>query len=289
MTWGFVGLGQMGLPMAQRLSAVTDVIAYDYKGRQYDGLKTAICPSEFGVCDVVVLCLPNGEVVEDMLFGEHGFAETLPRGALVIDTSTTSHGTAGRVGARLAERGLTFLDAPVSGMQKRAEEGTLTMMVGGETAVLEQHREKLRSVASKILHVGPIGAGQLAKLINQLLFDVNMAALAEILPMSAKLGLDPDQVAEIVNSGTGRSHASEFCLPNILRGVFDKGYPMKAAYKDLIAGAEVTSENGFPAPVLAAATTTYQQALAQGLGAQDKGAMIKVYEHLVGALFRSKK
>ena len=289
MTWGFVGLGQMGLPMAQRLSAVTDVIAYDYKGRQYDGLKTVICPSEFGVCDVVVLCLPNGEVVEDMLFGEHGFAETLPRGALVIDTSTTSHGTAGRVGARLAERGLTFLDAPVSGMQKRAEEGTLTMMVGGETAVLEQHREKLRSVAPKILHVGPIGAGQLAKLINQLLFDVNMAALAEILPMSAKLGLDPDQVAEIVNSGTGRSHASEFFLPNILRGVFDKGYPMKAAYKDLIAGAEVTSENGFPAPVLAAATTTYQQALAQGLGAQDKGAMIKVYEHLVGALFRSKK
>ena len=112
-------------------------------------------------------------------------------------------------------------------------------------------------MASKILHVGPVGAGQLAKLINQLLFDINMAALAEILPIAAKLGLDPEEVAQIVNSSTGRSYASEFFVPNILKGVFDQGYSMKAAYKDLIAGAELKTKNGFTTPVLEAATKTY--------------------------------
>jgi len=223
-----------------------------------------------------------------VLFGPSGIAGAIHKGAVVIDTSTTSHGLAARVGAKLADRGIGFLDAPVSGMQKRAEDGTLTMMVGGDASVLDAHRAGLSVMASKILHMGPLGAGQLAKLINQLLFDINMAALAEILPISTKLGLDPDQVTQMVNSGTGRSYASEFFLPNILQGIFDKGYPMQAAYKDLIAGAEVTAENGFPAPVLAAATATYQQALAQGLGDSDKGAMIQVFERLIGAGFRSR-
>lgn len=289
MSWGFVGLGQMGLPMARRLASVVDIVAYDRKGRDFDGLKVLDTPAGLARCDVLLTCLPNGKVVEDMLFGEYRLAEALRTGATVIDTSTTSHGAATRVGARLAELGLGFLDAPISGMQKRAEDGTLTMMVGGDADLLARHRDVLDVMASKILSVGPVGAGQLAKLINQLLFDINMAALAEILPLSANLGLDPDQVAEIVNSGTGRSYASEFFVPNILKGVFDQGYPMQAAYKDLIAGAEVTAENGFPAPVLAAATATYQLALAEGFGAQDKGAMIKVFERLIGTEFRSKK
>ncbi|MCU9840382.1 NAD(P)-dependent oxidoreductase [Ruegeria sp. WL0004] len=289
MTWGFVGLGQMGLPMAHRLAGVTDVVAYDRKGRDFEGLNCVENSSGLAGCNVLLTCLPNGAIVEDMLFGDAALAQALPDGAVVIDTSTTSHGTATRIGARLTDMGLAFLDAPVSGMQQRAEDGTLTMMVGGDAATLNAHHDTLASMASKILHVGPVGAGQLAKLINQLLFDINMAALAEILPISAKLGLDPDQVAAIVNSGTGRSYASEFFVPNILRGVFDRGYPMQAAYKDLIAGAEITAENACPAPVLAAATATYQLALANGFGAEDKGAMIKVFERLIGAEFRSKE
>ena len=289
MTWGFVGLGQMGLPMAVNLSKVADCVAFDRKGEAPESLTTVSALSGLSGSDQVILCLPNGAAVEDVLFGSGGLADKLEAGTLVIDTSTTSHGTAVRVGQMLAARGIAFLDAPISGMQKRAEDGTLTMMVGGDPEPLENHRAALGSMASKILHVGPVGAGQLAKLINQLLFDINMAALAEILPVSAKLGLDPDQVSAIVNSGTGRSYASEFFVPNILRGIFDQGYPMKAAYKDLIAGAEVTAENGFPAPVLAAATATYQQALAEGYGAEDKGAMIKVFERLIGAEFRSKE
>lgn len=288
MTWGFVGLGQMGLPMAHRLARAAEVVACDRRERALEGMRTVDAPSGLAGCEAVLLCLPGGAQVEDVLFGAGGLAGALPEGACVVDTSTTSHAGALRVGERLAARGIAFLDAPVSGMRARAEDGTLTMMVGGEAPVLERHRAALAAMASTILHVGPVGAGQLAKLVNQLLFDINMAALAEILPMAAKLGLDPDQVTRIVNSGTGRSHASEFFLPNVLRGVFDEGYPMDAAYKDLIAGAEVTARNGFPAPVLAAATATYQQALAEGLGAEDKGAMIKVFERLVGAEFRSR-
>lgn len=289
MNWGFVGLGQMGLPMARRLSARVDLRAYDLRSGDFAGLDTVETAAELSGCEVLVTCLPDGRAVRNVLFGEPGLADSLGKPGVVIDTSTTTHAAALDIGARLAERGIAFLDAPVSGMQARAEEGTLTMMVGGAAEQLAPLRDPLGAMASRILHVGPVGAGQLAKLTNQLLFDINMAALAEILPISAKLGLDPGQVAEIVNSGTGRSYASEFFLPNILQGVFDQGYPMQAAYKDLIAGAAVTNENGFPAPVLAAATATYQQALAEGFGGEDKGAMIKVFERLVGAAFRSRE
>ncbi|MFD0917165.1 NAD(P)-dependent oxidoreductase [Pseudahrensia aquimaris] len=286
--WGFVGLGQMGLPMARRMAKQVNLTALDRKGGQIDGLNTVSEFSAFADCGAVICCLPNGKVVESVLFGEGGLAGHLSAGAIVIDTSTTSHASTVRVGERLAKLGIGFLDSPVSGMQKRAEDGTLTMMVGGDQALLEKHRHTLETMASKILHVGPVGAGQLAKLFNQLLFDINIAALAEILPIAPKLGLDPEQVTEIVNSGTGRSYASEFFAPNILQGTFDKGYPMEAAYKDLIAGAELTAQNGFPAPVLAAATATYQQALAQGHGNKDKGAMILVFEELLGTRFRAK-
>ncbi len=288
MSWAFAGLGQMGLPMAQCLAARVEVVAFDPRGRQRGGLRTVTTAAGLAACDTLVTCLPDGGTVEAVLFAENGLAAALPSGAAVIDTSTTSHAAAVRISERLAAAGLGFLDAPVSGMRQRAEEGTLTMMVGGDAALLESRREGLAAMASSILHVGPVGAGQLAKLVNQLLFDINMAALAEILPVSVRMGLDPEQVTAIVNSGTGRSHASEFFLPNILRGVFDRGYPLEAAYKDLIAGAELMAGNAFPAPVLAAATATYQQALAEGFGAQDKGAMIRVFERLAGAEFRAK-
>jgi 3-hydroxyisobutyrate dehydrogenase-like beta-hydroxyacid dehydrogenase len=101
------------------------------------------------------------------------------------------------------------------------------------------------------------------------------------------LGIDPEQVAEVVNSGTGRSYASEFFVPNILKGDFSKGYPMQAAYKDLISGSEISARHNFPTPVLAAATATYQQALLEGHGDKDKGGMILVFERLLGTDFRA--
>ena len=156
-------------------------------------------------------------------------------------------------------------------MEARAVEGTLTVMCGGEREVFDRARPWLDRIGSKILHMGPTGSGQLTKLINQLLFDINAAALGEILPMAAKMGLDPDLVAEVVNSGTGRSYASEFFIPRILQGHFADGYPMAHAYKDLVSGAGLGAELCIPMPVLAAATATYQAALLRGHGEKDKG------------------
>lgn len=288
MQWGFVGLGQMGLPMARRLAQVVDLTAHDPARDAAEGLRLVRHARDLAPCDVLVTCLPNGDVVETVLFGPEGIAKALTPGAVVVDTSTTTHAAALRLSARLGDLGIAFLDAPVSGMQARAEDGTLSMMVGGEAARLDPLRGALGSMATLILHMGPVGSGQLGKLINQLLLNINIAGLAEIMPIAARMGLDPAQIAQVVNSGTGRSFASEFFLPNILQGVFDRGYPLLAAHKDLVAAEALTAEHGLSAPVLAAATESYRAALAQGLGHLDKGAMIQVFEQKSGTLFRTR-
>jgi 3-hydroxyisobutyrate dehydrogenase-like beta-hydroxyacid dehydrogenase len=290
MKYGFVGLGQMGKPMAINLGAAVDVIAYDQRPNVLGAdakVQQAEALSDLSECAYVFLSLPSSKVLEAVLFGdENGLAGILKPGTVIVDTSTIEYNATVDIGNRLDAMGLRFLDAPVSGMQKRAEDATLTMMVGGDAGLAQELEQALSAMANKILYMGPRGAGQLTKLINQLLFDINMAALAEILPVSVKLGLDPEQVADVINSGTGRSYASEFFLPNILQGVFDQGYPMEHAYKDLISGAELGARHSIPLPVLGAATATYQRALLEGLGGQDKGAMVKVFENLLGVTFR---
>ncbi|SHG83798.1 NAD(P)-dependent oxidoreductase [Marivita hallyeonensis] len=292
MRFGFVGLGQMGAPMAANLAASHDVKVFDLSEEAMNlannaGASKAEDAGDFAGVDVMITCLPSGAIVERTLFDpEHGIARHLRPGTMVVDTSTIEYGLTLSIGERLAALGMTFLDAPVSGMRKRAEDGTLTMMIGGECEAVGQLTPALSTMANRILHTGTVGSGQLTKLINQLLFDINAAALAEILPMAVKLGLDPETTAEVVNSGTGRSYASEYFIPQILEGVFDTGYPLQSAYKDLVSGAEISARYQIPAPVLAAATTTYQQALLEGHGAKDKGAMVRVYERLLGVTCR---
>ncbi len=293
MKFGFVGLGQMGAPMAINLAQRNDVIVYDRNPSAIaevvrHGAKGADDARRIEEVDVLITCLPAAGIVNSALFDpEEGLAQHLKAGALVVDTSTIEYGATLEIRDQLHTAGLRFLDAPVSGMQKRAEDGSLTMMVGGDAKDLAEVQGALSTMASKILHMGDAGAGQLTKLINQLLFDINAAALAEILPLSVKLGIDPEQVSEVVNSGTGRSYASEFFVPNILQGEFSNGYPMQAAYKDLISGAEISARHNIPTPVLAVATATYQQALLEGHGDKDKGAMILVFERLLGVNFRA--
>ena len=209
--------------------------------------------------------------------------------AAVVDLSTISYAATLEIGRAAAAKGIAFLDAPISGMEARAVDATLTVMCGGAPDTFDRVKPLLDLIGNKILHMGPTGSGQLTKLINQLLFDINAAALAEVLPMAVKMGLDPGLVGEVVNSGTGRSYASEFFIPRMLRGHFSDGYPMGHAYKDLVSGAELSANACVPLPVLAAATATYQTALLQGLGEQDKGAMVQVFERLLGVQFRSQE
>lgn len=296
MSWkcGFVGLGQMGAPMARHMlkhGPLTVVSRKPEQAADFAERGALVVSHADGLagCDVVVFCLPDGKVVEEVLFGTPALADVLQRGAVVVDTSTLEYERTLAIAARLDDRGIIYIDAPVSGMQTRAEAGTLTMMCGGPSAVISKIQPLCACFASAILHMGDTGAGQLAKLVNQLLFDINAAALAEILPVAAKLGLDPGKIGQIINSGTGRSYASEFFIPNILKGEFSKGYPMSAAYKDLISGAELSARNGLSMPVLAAATAVYQDALLAGNGHKDKGGMICHIEQKLGVTFRAQQ
>lgn len=291
-TLGFAGLGQMGKHMARNL------IAEDVALTVCD-LKQDLFPSfrELGAtavgnvnalasCEILFLCMPGDAAVESALLGKDGLLPKLEKGQIVVDLSTVSYTLTKNIAEKLAEKEIDFLDAPVSGMEARAKDATLSIMVGGKKDVLDCVEPYLRRMGNKILHVGDTGCGQLTKLVNQLLFDINVAGLAEILPMAAKLGLDPVKTAEIVNSGTGRSYASEFFLPRILENNFGDGYPMRYAYKDLISGAVLSASERIPLPVLQAAAATYQTALLKGYGDEDKGAMIKVYEELLGVAYR---
>jgi 3-hydroxyisobutyrate dehydrogenase-like beta-hydroxyacid dehydrogenase len=294
MRIGFMGLGQMGKPIALNLlRSGAELTVCDRTDGGFDafrarGVRTTTQPSDAADSDVLFLCLPNAEVVEKLMLGADGLSAALKPGQCVVDLSTISHSTTLLLAQRLEASGVKFLDAPISGMEARAVDGTLTVMCGGAAETFERVRPLLEHIGNKILYMGPSGSGQLTKLINQLLFDINAAALAEILPMAVKMGLDPDRVGEVVNSGTGRSYASEFFVPRILRRHFADGYPLQHAYKDLVSGAELGANRCMPMPLLAAATATYQTALLRGHGADDKGAMVKVYEELLGVQVASR-
>lgn len=292
MRIGFVGLGSMGRPIALNLRKGGSVVAADANPHACDGLaaegiEAAKSPEAIAACDVVFLCLPDGRAVEAALFGEGGLAAHLVPGRTVVDLSTIAHTEAVALAERLAAREVRFLDAPVSGMPARAIDGTLTVMCGGDPAVFEAVRPLLACIGAHILHMGPTGAGQFTKTINNVIYDINIAALAEVLPMAVRLGLDPARLAEVVTTGTARSYAAEFFVPRMLRGDFDEGYPLEKAYKDVTSGLGAALTHGLPTPVLAAMATTYQTALRQGHGAKDKGAMILSYEALFGAAFRA--
>jgi len=289
----FVGLGQMGRPMAiNMLKSGAKLTVSSASGKRHaeleeKGAKATKNLADVARADIVFLCLPGTDAVRETLFGVQGIAPLMGEGQIVVDTSTMDYLETRDFAIKLAERGIGFIDAPVSGMEARAIEGTLTVMCGGKAETLEKVRPFLSCVANNILHMGDSGSGQLSKLINQLLFDINCAAIAEVLPMAAKLGIDPEKIGKIINSGTGRSYASEFFIPRILKNNFSDGYPLQHAYKDIDAGAKVSATHNIPMPVLAAASATYQMALLKGHGHLDKGAMIRVFEDLLGVQFRS--
>ena len=292
MKLGFIGLGQMGRPIAHNLlksgaelmvSNRSDSAFGEFRDK---GARSTTDPAELAETDMLFLCLPDTKVVQSILLGEGGLIARLQPGRTVVDLSTISYSATTEIGRVLEAKGIDFLDAPISGMEARAIDGTLTVICGGRREVFDRVKPSLDHIGNKILYMGPTGSGQLTKLINQLLFDINAAALAEILPMAAKMGLDPDLVGEVVNSGTGRSYASEFFIPRILRGHFSDGYPMKQAYKDLVSAAELGANLCLPMPVLAAATATYQMTLLRGHGETDKGGMVQVFEELLGVRYR---
>ena len=292
---GFIGLGQMGKWMALNLVKagfevwVQDIDPQAVAFVKDQGARSAKTPSEIAAqTEWIFLSLPNTEIVETVIFGENGIIHGGKSGLIVVDLSTIGYLATLEINKKLNAKGILFADAPVSGMEARAQEANLTIMFGGDEPILEKLRPALDVIGNKIVHMGKVGSGQLTKLINQLLFNISCAGVAEVLPMAAKLGLDPEKVTQVVTTGTGRSFAAEFFVPLALENRFDQGYPIKHAYKDLISAAEISAHQMIPLPVVQATTATFQMALAEGFGDESKGSLIKVFERMLGVEFRKK-
>lgn len=296
----FAGLGAMGHGMAANLRKKgLDLICYARTEEKADSLRSegffvTTKKEELAGSSLLFLCLPDEKAVEKFLFEQSEtesscLASLLAPGAIISDHSTIRYQAAVAIHDRLLhEYGVRCLDAPISGMPVRAEAGTLTIMCGGEEDTYQALLPYLQMFGKNILYMGKSGSGQLTKLVNQLLYDINLAALAEVLPMAVKLGLDPEKITEVVNSGTGRSLASEFFLPRTLEGNFTDGYPTAKAYKDLKNAFDILASEGIPMPVFSAAASIYQQAMLMGYGEEAKNSMFHVYEEMLGVEFRKK-
>lgn len=290
---GFIGLGHMGKWMALNiLKKGFELAVYDLDSQAMQflidlGARKMQSPAEMAAeTDCIFLSLPNASVAEMVIFDQDGIISMAKAGLTVVDCGTTAYISTLNFGHSLNEKSVSFLDAPISGMEKRAEEGKLTTMVGGDEEVFGKIKPVIDAYSNKVLFMGALGSGQLTKLINQLLFNISAAAIAEVLPMSVKLGLDPEKVTRVITTGTGHSFAAEFFAPLALKGVFDQGYPLEEAYKDMISAAEVSAFRKIPLPLVHAATTTYQMAMAEDYAHESKGAMIKGFERILGVKFR---
>jgi 3-hydroxyisobutyrate dehydrogenase-like beta-hydroxyacid dehydrogenase len=291
----FIGLGQMGRWMAANLvRRGFDLTVHDIRPEAMEllaaeGAVAARSPAEaVARADWVFLSLPDEAAIAAAASGENGFLPGARPGQAVVDFGTTPFLWTRQFAEKLAERGIRFADAPVTGLEERAREGTLTLMFGGAPALLEELRPALSAVAGRIVPMGATGSGQLAKMVNNILYNANIAALAEVLPMAVALGLDPERVAEVVTSGSGRSFAAEYFVPKILERRFNDSYPLGKAWKDMAAALEISERRGIPLPVVRAAADTYRKALASGWSEEDKGAMVKVFEDLLGVAFSNK-
>ena len=290
---GFIGLGSMGRRMVANLArAGEEILVFDVDAAACEAVEgPGVRPVENVAsvgrgCNRVLLSLPDGSVVEQVLLGAGGLAESLEAGAVVVDCSTCHPDHARDMEARLQERGIRLLDAPVTGLEDRAAAGTLTVMVGGDEAAFEEVRPLLERIGSLVVHMGAPGHGQLTKMANNVLYNISVAAMAEMLPLAVRLGLDPDKLRRVVATGSGQSFGFDYFAGRVLQGRFDEGYPMGAAFKDMVTLMERADRERAPMPVASGAMQTYRQALAEGHGGEAKGAMVKVWERVLGVAVR---
>jgi 3-hydroxyisobutyrate dehydrogenase len=238
-TIGFVGLGMMGAPMCACLAKagfklyVSDIDANRTKEICDELSASPLTPEAAKSVDVLITMLPNSAIVEGSLL-QDGWAQHLPKGALVIDMSSSEPTRSRELGATLAEQGLRYLDAPVSGGVKRAQNGTLAILVGGDEAVMAEARPILDAMGQSILHIGPAGAGHAAKALNNFVSAVGLMATVEALHVAERFGITPESMTDVLNASSGRSNTSENKVKQfMLSGSFGSGFAMRLMDKDL--------------------------------------------------------
>ncbi|MBS4455717.1 2-hydroxy-3-oxopropionate reductase [Tuanshanicoccus lijuaniae] len=285
MKIGFVGLGIMGKPMAINLvKAGHEVFGYDFNQENVAELvKAGGFEAESGKDaaqkgEIVITMLPNSPHVESALFSENGIAEGLTEGQTVIDMSSISPVASKDFSVRLAELKVNFLDAPVSGGEPKAIDGSLAVMVGGDEEVFNRFKDVLDVMASSVTLVGEVGAGNLTKLANQMIVAINIAAISEAYSLAKKAGVDPSRVYQAIRSGLAGSTVMDQKSQKIFDGDFAPGFRIDLHIKDLQNALDSSHAYNVSTPFTAQAMEILQVLKAHDYGSDDHSGIARYYE-----------
>lgn len=301
MQVGFIGIGVMGRPMTLNLlkagHEVTIFARHPEKPEVQEvlqaGAKQAPSPRAVAmVSEVVITMVPNSAQVEEVVAGPHGILEGTHKGLIIVDMSTIAPATSRKLAQAASEKSCAFLDAPVSGGSQGAINGTLSIMVGGEREAFEQARPVLEAMGKKenIFHVGPSGAGEVVKLVNNVLVGTIATSIAESFVLGVKAGVDVETMARIIGVSTGASWqlSNQFPL-RAFNGSFKPGFMTDLLHKDLGLALDLGAENQVMLPMTSLARQMYEASRASGYGQDDYTAVLKVLENFARVEVREKQ
>ncbi|UJX41356.1 2-hydroxy-3-oxopropionate reductase [Desulfovibrio sp. JY] len=284
---GFIGLGIMGKPMCRNLlRAGYELTVFSRTVKNVEavtahGATSAPSPAEVArASELVITMVPDSPEVRAVVLGEGGVIEGARPGLYVVDMSSIAPLASREIGAALAEKGVRFLDAPVSGGEPKAVDGTLTVMAGGDAADFEAVKPVLLAMAASVTRVGEVGAGNVAKLANQVVVALNIAAMSEAFVLAAKAGVEPELVYQAIRGGLAGSTVLDAKAPLVMDRKFEPGFRLKLHVKDLANVLRTANELHVPLPFTASVMEVMQAMLADGCGEDDHGGMIRYFEKL---------
>ena len=294
---GFVGVGKLGRPMAQRiLRAGHDLLVFDTEAAArsaFQGTTAEVATSLTELvseCGIVCLCLPGPAEVEQVVLGRDGVGSTVRPGTLVVDHTTNSPTVVRQVGEQLRLRGAALVDAPVSGGIEGAAAGTLTALIGGEPEHVERARPLLEAFSTAIVHVGPLGAGTVAKLMNNLATFALDQVIGECLTIGARAGIEPDRLLEALQqSAIGKGGNLHVRMPDtFMKGDFEPRFTLAGAHKDVRLAVGLAEESGVPIRIARAVLDEIESALSKGLGDRDASIVMTLQEERAGVHISSR-
>ena len=289
MKIGFIGLGIMGKPMVKNLmkGGYTDVLVNNRSRAAVDEIvacgATAATNEEIGrSCDVVMTMLPNSPQVKEVMLGEGGVGSFMKEGSVFIDMSSINPVASQEIAAELAKRGVEMLDAPVSGGEPKAIDGSLSFMVGGRQEVFDAYKPLLLTMGASVVRCGDVGAGNTTKLANQIIVACNIQALAEALMLAKKAGVDPQLVFEAIRGGLAGSTVMNAKAPMMIEGNDKPGFKIDLHIKDLNNALDCAHTVGSPVPMTAQVQEIFQWLHNREGGQKDHSAIAQYYEFLTG-------
>ncbi|WP_212505824.1 2-hydroxy-3-oxopropionate reductase [Anaerotalea alkaliphila] len=287
MKIGLIGLGIMGKPMAKNLvKAGYDLVVRDINQPAVDelvALGASSAESNAAVAaqvDIVITMLPNSPHVKEVLLGQNGVIEGAKPGTVVIDMSSIAPLSSREFYAALEAKGVDMLDAPVSGGEPKAIDGTMSVMVGGKKEIFDRCYDVMKSMAGSVVYVGEIGAGNIAKLCNQVVVAINISAVAEALTLAQKAGVSPDLVYQAIRGGLAGSTVMDAKAPMMMDRNFNPGFRIDLHIKDLNNVMETSHGVGVPMPITAQVMEMMQTIKLDGCGVEDHSSLVKYYEKL---------